>query len=112
ALLMAAAGSYTALVVLAVLAGAVEAFGRPAATSLPPRLVDDADLLTANSLLGVAEQSAIVFGPLAGALAISWGGIRAAFFFDAATFVVGTLAVLPLRLRPHAGDSRRAPLRH
>jgi predicted MFS family arabinose efflux permease len=111
ALLMAAADSYTALVTLAVLAGAVEAFGRPAATSLPPRLVDDADLLTANSLLGVAEQSAIVFGPLAGALAISWGGIRAAFFFDAATFVVGALAVLPLRLRPKTGDYARAPLR-
>src|SRR5690349_9319777 len=57
ALVMAASSSYTALVVLAVLAGAVEAFGRPAATSLPPRLVDDADLLSANSLLGVAEQS-------------------------------------------------------
>jgi MFS transporter, DHA3 family, macrolide efflux protein len=111
ALAMAAAGSYTRLVILAVLAGAVEAFGRPAASSLPARLVDDADLLTANSLLGVAEQSAIVFGPLAGSLAISWGGIQAAFLFDAATFVVGALAVLPLRLRPAGAGSDRAPLR-
>jgi predicted MFS family arabinose efflux permease len=111
ALAMTVAGSFTALALLAVLAGAVEAFGRPAATSLPPRLVDDADLLTANSLLGVAEQSAIVFGPLAGALAISWGGIRAAFLFDAATFVVGALTVLPLRLRPAVGGYRQAGLR-
>ena len=79
ALAMAAAGSYTGLVILAVLAGAVEAFGRPAASSLPARLVDDADLLTANSLLGVAEQSAIVFGPLAGSLAIAGAGSRRRF---------------------------------
>ena len=100
ALAMVGAGSFTTLVLLALASGAVQTFGRPAATSLPPRLVDDADLLAANSLMGVAEQSAIVFGPLAGSLAISLWGIKAAFIFDAATFVVGTLAVLPLRLRP------------
>jgi predicted MFS family arabinose efflux permease len=97
-LAMAAAGSYSSLVGLALLAGAVQAFGRPAAISLPPRLVGDADLLSANALLGVATQSAIVFGPLAGSLAISWWSIRAAFYFDAVTFVVGILAVLPLPL--------------
>jgi predicted MFS family arabinose efflux permease len=102
ALTMAAASSYSTLVLLALAAGVVQAFGRPAATSLPPRLVDDADLLAANSVMGVAEQSAIVFGPLAGSLAINWWGIQAAFLFDAATFVVGTIAVLPLRLRPLA----------
>jgi MFS transporter, DHA3 family, macrolide efflux protein len=107
ALAMAAATSYSTLLVLALAAGVVQAFGRPAATSLPPRLVDDADLLTANSVMGVAEQSAIVFGPLAGSLAINWWGIQAAFIFDAATFVVGTLAVLPLRLRPVADSTER-----
>jgi MFS transporter, DHA3 family, macrolide efflux protein len=105
ALAMAAASSYSTLVLLALAAGVVQAFGCPAATSLPPRLVDDADLLAANSVMGVAEQSAIVFGPLAGSLAINWWGIQAAFLFDAATFVAGTLAVLPLRLRPLAKET-------
>jgi predicted MFS family arabinose efflux permease len=108
ALAMAAAGSYSALLVLALFAGTVQAFGRPAAVSLPPRLVDDGDLLAANALLGVANQSAIVFGPLAGSLAIAWWSIRAAFYFDAATFVIGALAVLPLRLRPVEGPDRGA----
>jgi hypothetical protein len=49
--------------VLALGSGAVQAFGRPAGSSLPPRIADDAHLLAANSLLGVAEQSAIIFGP-------------------------------------------------
>jgi predicted MFS family arabinose efflux permease len=107
ALAMAAAGSYSTLLVLALFTGTVQAFGRPASISLPPRLVDDRDLLAANSLLGVANQSAIVFGPLAGSLAIAWWGIQAAFYFDAATFVVGILAVLPLQLRPIAGGGRQ-----
>ncbi|MGH9114817.1 MAG: MFS transporter [Acidimicrobiales bacterium] len=113
-LAMAASASFTDLVVLALAAGAVQAFGRPAGISLPPRIVDDPDLLAANALLGVAEQSAIVFGPLAGSLAISLWGIKAAFVFDAATFVVGALAVAPLRLNPvpptASGGARRKDL--
>ena len=102
ALGMAASSSYGALVGMAVAAGAVQSFGRPASMSLIPRLVDDGELLAGNSLMGVAEQSAIVFGPLAGSLAINAWGIRAAFIFDAATFAVGALSVLPLRLREGA----------
>src|SRR5581483_6454967 len=79
------------IALLGLASGGVQAFGRPAATSLPPRIVDDADLLAANSLMGVAEQSAIVFGPLAGSLAINLWGLKGAFFFDAATFAVGLL---------------------
>jgi predicted MFS family arabinose efflux permease len=99
ALGMAAAGSFRALVGLAVAAGAVQSLGRPASMSLIPRLVGESELLAGNSLMGVAEQSAIVFGPLAGSLAINAWGIRAAFIFDAATFAVGALSVVPLRLR-------------
>ena len=99
-LAMAAAGRFSTLAVLAIGAGVVQAFGRPAAMSLPARLVDDEDLLAANSLLGAAEQSAIVFGPLVGAAAISLWGVRAPFLFDAATFVAGALVVWPLRLSP------------
>jgi predicted MFS family arabinose efflux permease len=97
-LAMAAAGRFGTLALLAIVAGVVQAFGRPAAMSLPPRLVGDDDLLSANALLGAAEQSSIVFGPLVGAAAISLWGVRAPFLFDAATFVAGALVVLPLRL--------------
>lgn len=105
ALGMAASSSYGALVGMAVAAGAVQSFGRPASMSLIPRLVDERELLAGNSLMGVAEQSAIVFGPLAGSLAINAWGIRAAFIFDAATFAVGALSVLPLRPRTGARSS-------
>ena len=112
ALCMAAAGSYGVLAGLAVAAGVVQSFGRPASMSLIPRIVDESELLTGNSFMGIAEQSAIVFGPLAGSLAINTWGIQAAFVFDAATFAVGALSVLPLKLGASARTTERMPSRH
>ena len=106
ALAMVGAGSFTVLVALALLAGTVEAVGRPAAMALPARLVGPDDLLTANAMIGAAEQSAIVFGPLVGSAAIAVWGIRAAFLIDAATFVVGALAVASVRMNPLGSDGR------
>lgn len=114
---MAFAGSLHTLVLLGLLHGAVEAFARPAGDALPPRLVDDSDLLAANALLGSASESAIVFGPMLAAAAIALFGLRGAFIVDAATFVIGIAAVAPLRLRARATaptgaqDGGRVPLR-
>ena len=100
ALAMAAAHSFGMLAGLAFGSGLVQATGLPAGQSLPPRLVDDADLLQANALLAMADQSAIGLGPLVAAAVIASVDVRAAFYVDAITFVVGALSVLPLRLRP------------
>jgi MFS family permease len=105
------AGSYGVLVALVLLSGTVGAFGRPAATSLPPRLVDDDQLLAANSLMGLTTQLAIVIGPLVASVAISLWSIRGAFVIDAVTFVIGILTLLPLRLHPviSGADARPDP---
>jgi sugar phosphate permease len=102
AVAMASAHSFGLLVALAFGSGLVQAAGGPAGQSLPPRLVDDSDLLQANSLLAMADQSAIVVGPLVAAAVIADLGVQAAFYVDAVTFVVGALSVLPLRLQPLA----------
>lgn len=94
------ASTYDTLVVLVLASGVVGAFGRPAATSLPPRLVEEGDLLLGNSLMGMTTQLAIVVGPLVASVVIAAWDIRGAFVVDAATFVLGALAVIPLRLRP------------
>lgn len=99
AVVMAFADSYGQLVALGVVHGLVKAFSMPAADTLPPRLVEDDDLLAANAMLGASSESAIVFGPLDAAAAIGLWGLRGAFLVDAATFVVGIAVVLPLRLR-------------
>ena len=58
-------------------------------TALAPRLVGDDQLLRANALLGAASMSAIAFGPLIAAGAISLWGIRATFLVDAVTYLIG-----------------------
>ena len=110
AVAMASAHSFGMLVALAFGSGLVQAAGVPAGQSLPPRLVDDSDLLQANSLLAMADQSAIVVGPLVAAAVIADLGVQAAFYVDAVTFVVGALSVLPLRLRPLAAPVGKTSL--
>jgi MFS family permease len=100
ALSMLGANSWTYLVVVGLGTGVAKAFLYPAADALPPRVVDEADLLAANSVLGAATDSAIVFGPVIAAGAIAVAGLRGAFVIDAATYLVGMAVVLPLRLRP------------
>lgn len=100
ALAMSFSQSYGQLVALGGLLGISKAFARPATDTLPPRLVDDEDLLAANAVLGAAAESAIVFGPLVAALAIAVWGLRGAFLVDAATYLIGIAVVVPLALRP------------
>ena len=108
---LAMAGVHTlgALIVLGLVQGVGEAFTRPASGALPPRLVEDSDLMAANALLGSAQQSAIVFGPMVAAAAIALAGLRAAFVVDAATFLIGAAVLLPIRQRPITGDVARPP---
>jgi MFS family permease len=102
AVAMAMTRSFGQLSAVAVFYGATKAFSTPAADSLPPRIVSGPDLLAANALLGAAYESSIVFGPLVAAAAIAAAGLRAAFFVDAATYLVGIGAVVPLVLSPVA----------
>ena len=112
AVAMAFAGSFEHLVALGTIHGLAKAFAQPASDTLPPRLVDDEDLLAANAILGAGSESAIVFGPLVAALAIAAWGLQGAFFVDAATYLVGIAVVVPLRLRTlHERTEERTSLR-
>ncbi|MCU1380494.1 MAG: putative transporter [Acidimicrobiales bacterium] len=108
ALAMLLAHSYEDLIWCGILMGLAKAFSQPAAASLPPRVVDDADLVPANALLGAAGDSAIVFGPLVATGAIALWGFHAAFVIDALTYVVAIVAVSTLRLRPLAPTARES----
>jgi sulfate transport system permease protein len=67
ALLLTQANSYTAIIVLALPLGLIEALATASLDAIPPRLVPDDQLVTANALLGGAQDVAIVVGPLAAA---------------------------------------------
>ncbi len=89
------AKDFTTLALLSALHGTVSAFARPALTSMPPRLVDDAHLARTNALVGLTEQLSIVLGPVAAGVSIGIFGFKGAFVFDGFTYALGIL-VLPL----------------
>jgi DHA3 family macrolide efflux protein-like MFS transporter len=111
ALTMAFTDTYGQLLALGGLYGLVHTFTHPATASLPPRLVEDRQLVAANALLGAADESAIIFGPLLAAAVIAVWGVGAAFIADAVTYWVAIAVLLPLRLQP-VTPAPRTTLRH
>ncbi len=104
ALALTQADSYHQVIALALPLGLVEALAAASLDSLPPRLVDDEDLVAANALLGGAQDLAIVIGPVAAAIVNAPWGLQGAFLLDAATFLVGALAALAVHVEPVAAD--------
>ncbi|HUQ63575.1 MAG TPA: MFS transporter [Acidimicrobiales bacterium] len=109
------AQSYETIIVLALPLGLIEQLGTASLDALPPRIVDDENLVQANALMGGAQDLAIVIGPALAAVVNSGWGLSGAFFLDAATFLVGACVALPLKVgpAPHAvRQSAWKELRH
>ncbi|MGQ0744450.1 MAG: MFS transporter [Acidimicrobiales bacterium] len=109
ALALTQATSYRAIIALALPLGLIESLGAASLDALPPRMVDDSDLVRANALLGGADDLAVIVGPLVAAgVNLRWG-LAGAFLVDALSFLVG-LAVA-LRIRVGAEPVAAAPPR-
>jgi hypothetical protein len=109
ALAMAAAGSLAFLDVMAAAYGVARSLFGPAASALPPRVVEADDLLAANSLLGVTSSIGQIGGPLAASVLLATVGFSAAFVADAATYLAGVIVLLPLPLLPLPAEPARSP---
>jgi predicted MFS family arabinose efflux permease len=92
------AHSYEAVILLALPLGLIEPLGTASLDALPPRMVDDENLVQANALLGGAQDLAIVIGPALAALVNASWGLSGAFLLDAATFLAGACVALPLKV--------------
>jgi MFS family permease len=102
------------LVVLAAVFGAADAFFAPAFSGLLPTTVSPGNLQPANALRGLTFSLANVAGPVVAGLLIGFaGGPGAALVFDAATFLVSVVLLVPLRragvARAAAGDDGAVP---
>lgn len=96
--LVVASGSLAAVFAVAFTLSAAATVFNPAASSLLPDIVDEADLITANSTLWSAAVIAqIALAPAAGVVIAVGGGVRVAFAVNAATFVVSALLLVGLR---------------
>jgi MFS family permease len=85
------------LVGLALLVGVATSFFRPAVFAGLPNLVSNERLPTANGLLQSAENLTWAIGALAAAALVKVAGTDAAYWFNAATFIVSALIVLRIK---------------
>ena len=84
------------LAVLAGLYGAAEAFFRPAAGGLLPRVVPADDLQQANGLIGMSQSLGLVLGPGLAGILIALFGPGSAIAIDAASFLVSAACVVAM----------------
>src|SRR5207237_10140629 len=74
--------------------GFATGFFRPAGNAVLPNPVGDADLPRANSLLQTIENVTTTAGPLVGGIVVAGSGPHAAYWLNAATFVLPALVLL------------------
>ena len=89
--------------ILVVVFGVAQGLAGPAFGSILPQLVPDTLLMQANSAIYTVHPLTYRFlGPALGGIVIAAAGTGAAFLMDAASFVIGAVAIAFLAARPAA----------
>jgi len=93
------ANSLAVVIALAAVAGFATGFFRPATYAALPNLVDDDDLPAGNALLQGVENVTFAAGPVLGGVIVSVASVDAAYWINAATFLVSAalIAGIPQR---------------
>jgi MFS family permease len=99
------------LFVLQSLAVAVFSLGRPAMSSLAPRLVPDEEVPAAIAIDSVYESLSAVAGPAAGGLLIAAVGVPWTYGIDCATYAASLVAIWALPKLPPLEEVERPSLR-
>ena len=97
--------------VAAAVSVAVTSPAGPALTALLTHVVPEADRASANSLVGLVENAAIVVGPAAGAVVLLLGPSWVPFVLNALTFAVGAAIVAGIRAEQPNRSSGATPSR-
>ncbi len=111
AILLAGAMTMVIAMILAAGVGATIAVGLPVRNAIVPTVVDRDTLLKAIVMMSMAMNVSQIVGAGLGGLAIAIWGIGGAFVAQGAVLLIGTLALLPLRVpRAREAAAHRAPL--
>ncbi len=89
------------LYVLTVLQFSVSAFFEPARAALVPALVENKELLTANTLSSITWSAMLALGGAIGGLTASLFGVRVSLIVDAVTFLASAALVLSISRHVH-----------
>jgi len=87
------------LFAIALIEGINDAFFFPAATAIIPKMIDDEQLHSANSLIQAGDQITQIAGPALAALLIGWIGLSGTFAINTALFSVGVVLLWLMRAR-------------
>ena len=90
------------------LAGAASAFDAPARQALVPSLVPRDELANALAMNTLLRQTASVFGPGLGGIAIAQLGLGATYGINAVTFLAVLLALMAMQPRPIVGRTQES----
>ncbi len=101
--------SIVAVYAVALLVATVSLFFEPAKLSLIPKLVDEEQLMAANSLDNATVSAAELAGLAFAAGLVASMGTRLAFFLDSATFLVSALFILGVGYRETRQSGQVAP---
>jgi len=93
------AGSASAIVALALVAGLANGFFRPAVFAGVPNLVPEEELPRANGLLQTVENASWAVGPVLGGLIAAAAGPSAAYWINAVSFLVSASLVARIPAR-------------
>ena len=91
------------LYALTVLQFSISAFFEPARAALVPALVENDELLTANTLSGITWSAMLTLGGAIGGLTASLFGVRVSLVVDAASFLASAALLLTIPGRFQAG---------
>jgi MFS family permease len=100
-----------ALFVLQAIAMAVFSLGRPAMSSLSPRLVPEEEIAAASALFSVYNSLGAVAGPAVGGIIIAVAGIPWTFGIDAVTYLASLAAIWSLPKLPPLEEVERPSIR-
>jgi MFS family permease len=92
------------IVALALVVGLATGFFRPAALAGLPNLVDEAELPRANSVLQSTDNLTWLLGPLLGGVLVAVWSIDAAYWLNAATFLLSALLLVRIPARRLASE--------
>lgn len=96
------------LFVVVVVQGLIRSVNDPAAFAVLPRLVEEQQLVAANSAFTAGNSLSRLIGAAAGGFAIEFGGMPTVVIADGATFIVGAVTAALLSSRA----SHRAEVAH
>jgi MFS family permease len=75
-----------------------------------PNVVSPEHLTTANALDAASWSTALCIGALLGGIVVSQWGADAAFIIDSATFAIGTILLIPVKIEQNVEEEMKTPL--